>query len=115
MSIRTLRIGLFILGVLIMRPPGVAASDGVHLQDPDGGAVRGLIIGIDRFMSEARALVNVIGNGVATLVISRTEGELDLARVRAVLDGKMEQAELLEASGSSLRGAEERAVEVPIR
>jgi aerobic C4-dicarboxylate transport protein len=74
-----------------------------------------LILGIDRFMSEVRALVNVIGNGVATIVVSRTEGELDLARVRAVLDGKMEQAELLEASGSSLRGAEERAVEVPIR
>jgi aerobic C4-dicarboxylate transport protein len=74
-----------------------------------------LILGIDRFMSEVRALVNVIGNGVATIVMSRTEGELDLARVRAVLDGKMEQAELLEVSGSSLRGAEERAVEVPIR
>jgi aerobic C4-dicarboxylate transport protein len=74
-----------------------------------------LILGIDRFMSEVRALVNVIGNGVATIVVSRTEGELDLARVRAVLDGKMEQAELLEVSGSSLRGAEERAVEVPIR
>jgi aerobic C4-dicarboxylate transport protein len=74
-----------------------------------------LILGIDRFMSEVRALVNVIGNGVATIVVSRTEGELDLARMRAVLGGKMEQAELLEASGGSLRGAEERAVEVPIR
>jgi caspase domain-containing protein len=49
MSIWTLRFGLFILGVLIMRPPGVAASDGVHLQNPDGGAVRGLIIGIDAY------------------------------------------------------------------
>ncbi|MCP4617886.1 MAG: dicarboxylate/amino acid:cation symporter [Bradyrhizobium sp.] len=48
-----------------------------------------LILGIDRFMSEARALVNVIGNGVATLVIARSEGELDLARVNAVLDGKI--------------------------
>ena len=35
-----------------------------------------LILGIDRFMSEARALVNVIGNGVATLVMARWEGEL---------------------------------------
>jgi len=50
MSIRILRLGLFILGVLmIMRPLGVAASDGVHLQNPDGGAVRGLIIGIDAY------------------------------------------------------------------
>ena len=74
-----------------------------------------LILGIDRFMSEVRALVNVIGNGVATIVVSRTEGELDLARVRAVLDGKLAQTELLEGSGGSLRGAEERPVEVRIR
>jgi aerobic C4-dicarboxylate transport protein len=52
-----------------------------------------LILGIDRFMSEARAIVNVIGNGVATVVISRSEGELDLARVNAVLDGRMADAE----------------------
>ncbi len=37
-----------------------------------------LILGIDRFMSEARALTNIIGNGVATLVVSKWEGELDL-------------------------------------
>jgi hypothetical protein len=49
--------------------------------------------GIDRFMSEARSLVNVIGNGVAMIVISRTEGELDLARVNAVLDGNGVEAE----------------------
>jgi len=36
-----------------------------------------LILGIDRFMSEARALVNMIGNGVATVVIARSEGEVD--------------------------------------
>ncbi|MET4476730.1 dicarboxylate/amino acid:cation symporter [Bradyrhizobium sp. F1.13.3] len=47
-----------------------------------------LILGIDRFMSEARALVNVIGNGVATIVISRSEGELDSARMTAVLNGQ---------------------------
>jgi aerobic C4-dicarboxylate transport protein len=57
-----------------------------------------LILGIDRFMSEARALVNVVGNGVATIVISRSEGELDLARVRAVLDGRMSDSEQVEAS-----------------
>jgi len=37
-----------------------------------------LILGIDRFMSEARALTNVIGNGVATLVVARWTGELDV-------------------------------------
>ena len=44
-----------------------------------------LILGIDRFMSEARALTNIIGNGVATVVVSRWEGELDQsARKRAL-------------------------------
>ncbi|WJR80409.1 dicarboxylate/amino acid:cation symporter [Bradyrhizobium sp. NP1] len=55
-----------------------------------------LILGIDRFMSEARALVNVIGNGVATIVISRSEGELDVARLQAVLDGRIADAEAVE-------------------
>ena len=36
-----------------------------------------LILGIDRFMSEARSLTNFIGNGVATLVIARWENDLD--------------------------------------
>ena len=36
-----------------------------------------LILGIDRFMSMFRALVNMVGNGVATIVIARWENELD--------------------------------------
>jgi aerobic C4-dicarboxylate transport protein len=44
-----------------------------------------LILGIDRFMSECRAITNFIGNAVATLVVARWEGELDEARLRAVL------------------------------
>jgi aerobic C4-dicarboxylate transport protein len=36
-----------------------------------------LLLGVDRFMSEARAITNIIGNGVATLVISRSEGAYD--------------------------------------
>ncbi len=47
-----------------------------------------LILGIDRFMSEVRALVNVIGNGVAAVVLARWEGELDRERMRAVLRGR---------------------------
>jgi len=47
-----------------------------------------LLVGIDRFMSEARALVNMIGNAVATLVVAKWEGELDIAQARAVLDAK---------------------------
>jgi aerobic C4-dicarboxylate transport protein len=44
-----------------------------------------LILGIDRFMSEARALTNTVGNGVAGIVVSRWEGELDGARLRREL------------------------------
>jgi aerobic C4-dicarboxylate transport protein len=44
-----------------------------------------LVLGIDRFMSEARALTNFIGNGVATIVVSRWEGELDLEALRREL------------------------------
>jgi aerobic C4-dicarboxylate transport protein len=49
----------------------------------------GLILGIDRFMSEARALVNMIGNAVATIVMARMEGELDRDMLRLALDGKL--------------------------
>lgn len=44
-----------------------------------------LILGIDRFMSEARSLTNFIGNGVATIVVSRWEGELDLKKLQGEL------------------------------
>ena len=44
-----------------------------------------LILGIDRFMSECRALTNFIGNGVATIVVSKWEGELDHDRLAAQL------------------------------
>jgi aerobic C4-dicarboxylate transport protein len=44
-----------------------------------------LIFGIDRFMSEARALTNFIGTAVATIVVARWEGELDLQKMREAL------------------------------
>ena len=44
-----------------------------------------LVVGIDRMMSEGRALTNCIGNAVATLVVAKWEGELDEDRLRAVL------------------------------
>ena len=47
-----------------------------------------LILGIDRFMSEARALTNFIGNGVAAVVIARWEGELDPVRLSEALAGR---------------------------
>ena len=45
-----------------------------------------LILGIDRFMSEARAITNTIGNGVAAVVISRWENELDTETLARELD-----------------------------
>ena len=45
-----------------------------------------LILGIDRFMSEARALTNLIGNGVATVVVGKWCSELDTKRMRKVLN-----------------------------
>ncbi len=47
-----------------------------------------LILGIDRFMSEARALTNLVGNGVATLVVAKWCGELDVPRMQAHLAGE---------------------------
>ncbi|GLY08516.1 C4-dicarboxylate transporter DctA [Actinoplanes sp. NBRC 101535] len=48
-----------------------------------------LVFGIDKFMSECRALVNFCGNAVATLFIARWDGTLDTARARAVLRGEI--------------------------
>ncbi|MBD8687415.1 MULTISPECIES: dicarboxylate/amino acid:cation symporter [unclassified Rhizobium] len=47
-----------------------------------------LILGIDRFMSECRALTNFVGNAVATIVVARWEGELDEAQLARVLSGE---------------------------
>jgi aerobic C4-dicarboxylate transport protein len=46
-----------------------------------------LILGIDRFMSTGRAVVNIIGNAVATVVMASVEGELDGNRMRGILNG----------------------------
>lgn len=48
-------------------------------------AALALLVGVDRFMSECRALTNLVGNGVATLVIARWEGDLDRETLRAQL------------------------------
>ena len=49
-----------------------------------------LILGIDRFMSECRALTNLVGNAVATIIVAKWEGELDQPRLAAALAGKEE-------------------------
>ncbi|MBY3221257.1 dicarboxylate/amino acid:cation symporter [Rhizobium laguerreae] len=47
-----------------------------------------LILGIDRFMSECRALTNLVGNAVATIVVARWENELDTVQLAAALGGQ---------------------------
>ena len=49
-----------------------------------------LILGIDRFMSEARALTNLVGNGVATLVVAKWTGDLDMKQLDNALNNKQE-------------------------
>jgi aerobic C4-dicarboxylate transport protein len=44
-----------------------------------------ILLGIDKFMSECRALTNLVGNGVATIVISRWEGELDTVKLKVAM------------------------------
>jgi aerobic C4-dicarboxylate transport protein len=104
----TLTQTLTILGVLMLTSKGAAGVTGsgfitlaatfaVIPTIPVAGLA--LILGIDRFMSEARALTNLVGNGVATVVVSRWENELDLQRMNQVLnnenDLEAEEPELL--------------------
>jgi aerobic C4-dicarboxylate transport protein len=48
-----------------------------------------LLVGIDRFMSEARAVTNLIGNGVATVVVAKWDGSLDIQRMNLLLSGQL--------------------------
>src|SRR5215213_6292261 len=52
-----------------------------------------LVLGVDRFMSEARAIVNLIGNGVATIVIAKSENAFDAEQNRRALAGQVALAE----------------------
>ena len=84
-----------ILGVLLLTSKGAAAVTGggfitlAATLATLGGKIPvesiALILGIDRFMSEARAITNLFGNAVATVVVARWEGQLDVPRARAVL------------------------------
>jgi aerobic C4-dicarboxylate transport protein len=56
-----------------------------------------IILGIDKFMSECRALTNLVGNGVATVVISRWEGELDTKALHETMAHPIAVGEEMEA------------------
>jgi aerobic C4-dicarboxylate transport protein len=85
---------LSVLGVLMITSKGAAGvtGSGFVVLASTLAALRvvpleglALLLGVDRFMSEARAVTNLIGNGVATLVISRSEGAFDDARRAAAI------------------------------
>jgi len=92
---------LTLLAVLLLTSKGAAGVTGsgfivlaATLSAVGNVPVAGLalILGIDRFMSEARSLTNVIGNGVATLVVAKWSGELDVARMDRELAGTAHEA-----------------------
>jgi aerobic C4-dicarboxylate transport protein len=62
----------------------------------DPGLVPGMAIvfSIDKFMSEVRALTNIIGNGVATVVVSWWEGELDRDKLTAALARQVDPSDI---------------------
>ncbi|HEY5129916.1 MAG TPA: dicarboxylate/amino acid:cation symporter [Bradyrhizobium sp.] len=93
----TLTQQLTLLAVLLLTSKGAAGVTGsgfivlaATLSAVGNVPVAGLalILGIDRFMSEARALTNLIGNGVATIVVGKWCGELNESRMRRVLDNE---------------------------
>ncbi len=85
---------LTIIGILMVTSKGAAGVTGsgfvvlastltaIKVIPVEGLA---LLLGVDRFMSEARAITNFIGNGVATIWISNNEGEFDRERMEAAL------------------------------
>ena len=93
----TLTQQITLLAVLLLTSKGAAGVTGsgfivlaATLSAVGGVPVAGLalILGIDRFMSEARALTNLIGNGVATVVVGRLTGDLDVARMQRQLNNE---------------------------
>jgi aerobic C4-dicarboxylate transport protein len=98
---------LTLLAVLLLTSKGAAGVTGsgfivlaATLSAVGGVPVAGLalILGIDRFMSEARALTNLVGNGVATLVVAKWCKQLDSQRLDDVLAGRVAPPVQLEPS-----------------
>ena len=95
----------FVLAVLMLNSKGAATVTGggfitlaATLAAVGTIPVAGiaLIVGVDRFMSEMRTLTNLIGNGVATVVVARWEGQFDEERAKLMLTGPMAAAESID-------------------
>jgi len=111
------QIGLLVF--MIIASKGAAGVTGAGLATLAGGLQTyrpdlvdgvGVIVGIDRFMSEARALTNFTGNAVATLLIGTWTKQIDMEQVRAVLAGERpfdERTMLADEHGANETGANE--------
>jgi aerobic C4-dicarboxylate transport protein len=96
---------LTIIGILMLTSKGAAAVTGggfivlsstliaMKILPVEGLA---MLIGIDRFMSEARAITNMIGNSVATIVIAKSENAVDMDVYKKVVEGKHTGVKLIE-------------------
>ncbi|WP_416466600.1 dicarboxylate/amino acid:cation symporter [Pseudomonas sp. LFS044] len=116
----TLMDQLIVLGVLLLTSKGSAGVTGsgfitlaATLATMDNIPVAGmvLLLGVDRFMSEARAITNTIGNAVGTMAIAKWVGALDSTRMAQVLDGQAEP----EADTSTLPTPVVQAATTPTR
>ncbi|PMS35904.1 DAACS family dicarboxylate/amino acid:cation (Na+ or H+) symporter [Trinickia symbiotica] len=95
---------LLVLGVLLFTSKGSAGVAGAGFvalaatlasmqKIPVSGLV--LLLGVDRFLNEARAVTNLIGNGVATIVVARWEKAIDMEQARTMLErGTLDMAEI---------------------
>jgi aerobic C4-dicarboxylate transport protein len=100
-----------LLAVLMLTSKGAAAVTGggfitlaATLASTSTLPVAGLtlLIGVDRFMSEARAITNLIGNGVATMVVARWEGALDMPRALRILDAGRDPEEAVASAAEAV-------------
>jgi aerobic C4-dicarboxylate transport protein len=91
-------------------------AGGLQSHRPDLVDGVGFIVGIDRFMSEARALTNFSGNAVATVLVGSWTGELDRARAKAVLAGEepFDEAALAEGHDGTYQKEEPAAAAQPV-
>jgi len=101
----TLMDQVVVLGVLMLTSKGSAGVTGSGFitlaatlaslgKIPVEGMV--LLLGVDRFMSEARAITNTIGNAVGTMAIAKWVGAIDMQRANAILDGSAQPVQVEE-------------------
>ena len=92
----------YLMAVLLLTSKGAAAVTGggfITLAATLGSlgtipvAAMAILLGVDRFMSEARAITNLIGNGIATIVVAKWEGALNVGKMQAAFSGANELAE----------------------